>query len=84
MVFPIHDEGGKLVAYASWTRFWLTAWPPIHEGVIVSSNGGRANAIPLVTMTGFIWELAFRGFVAMECVPSKDAMATLAEVRRMI
>jgi len=31
-----------------------------------------------------IRELGFRDFVAMEYVPSKDAMTALAEVRRMV
>jgi hydroxypyruvate isomerase len=55
-----------------------------HVGDVPGRHEPGTGEINYANVFKAIRELGFRGFVAMEYVPSKDAMTTLAEVRRML
>jgi hydroxypyruvate isomerase len=55
-----------------------------HVGDVPGRHEPGTGEINYANIFKTIRELGFRGFVAMEYVPSKDAMTTLAEVRRMM
>jgi hydroxypyruvate isomerase len=54
-----------------------------HVGDVPGRHEPGTGEINYANIFKAIRELGFRDYVAMEYVPSKDAMATLAEVRRM-
>ncbi len=55
-----------------------------HVGDVPGRHEPGTGEINYANVFKAIRELGFRDFVAMEYVPSKDAMTTLAEVRRLV
>jgi hydroxypyruvate isomerase len=55
-----------------------------HVGDVPGRHEPGTGEINYANVFQAIRETGFRGFVAMEYVPSRDAMTTLAEVRRMV
>jgi hydroxypyruvate isomerase len=55
-----------------------------HVGDVPGRHEPGTGEINYANVFQAIRDVAFRGFVAMEYVPSRDAMATLADVRRMV
>jgi hydroxypyruvate isomerase len=56
----------------------------IHVGDVPGRHEPGTGEINYVNVFKAIQEVGFRDFVAMEYVPAKDAMTTLADVRRMV
>jgi hydroxypyruvate isomerase len=55
-----------------------------HVGDVPGRHEPGTGEINYANVFAAIHELGYRGFVAMEYVPSKDAMTTLADVRRLL